>query len=102
MTVSASAPVAIGLQTFLAFDFGLKRTGVATGNRLTRTARYSFDIKLNEIGMIENSGFPDQTYDIWTATGVHAYCGVRSFFIISEDFCFLLTCYFYNTWLCLL
>ncbi len=27
-----------GLQTFLAFDFGIKRTGVATGNRLTRTA----------------------------------------------------------------
>ena len=27
-----------GLQTFLAFDFGTKRTGVATGNRLTRTA----------------------------------------------------------------
>lgn len=26
-------------------------------------------------GMIENAGFPDQTYDIWTATGVHAYCG---------------------------
>ncbi|MCD8515584.1 MAG: Holliday junction resolvase RuvX [Burkholderiaceae bacterium] len=25
-------------QTFLAFDFGLKRTGVASGNRLTRTA----------------------------------------------------------------
>ena len=24
--------------TFLAFDFGLKRTGVATGNRLTRSA----------------------------------------------------------------
>lgn len=24
--------------SFLAFDFGLKRTGVATGNRLTRTA----------------------------------------------------------------
>ena len=38
MTVSASAPVAVGLQTFLAFDFGIKRTGVATGNRLTRTA----------------------------------------------------------------
>ena len=29
---------ATGLQTFLAFDFGIKRTGVATGNRLTRTA----------------------------------------------------------------
>ena len=28
----------IGLQTFLAFDFGIKRTGVATGNRLTRSA----------------------------------------------------------------
>jgi hypothetical protein len=26
-------------------------------------------------GMIENEGFPDQTYDIWTASGVHAYCG---------------------------
>ncbi len=38
MTLSASAPVASSLQTFLAFDFGLKRTGVATGNRLTRTA----------------------------------------------------------------
>lgn len=25
-------------QTFLAFDYGLKRTGVATGNRLTQTA----------------------------------------------------------------
>ncbi len=31
-------PDSTGLQTFLAFDFGLKRTGVATGNRLTRTA----------------------------------------------------------------
>jgi len=35
----AGAPrPAAGLQTFLAFDFGLKRTGVATGNMLTRTA----------------------------------------------------------------
>ena len=38
MTVGLGAPLASGLQTFLAFDFGLKRTGVATGNRLTRTA----------------------------------------------------------------
>ena len=38
MTGSVSAPVATGLQTFLALDFGIKRTGVATGNRLTRTA----------------------------------------------------------------
>ena len=26
-------------------------------------------------GMIRNQGFPDQTYDVWTASGVHAYCG---------------------------
>ena len=38
MSVAAAPPSADGLQTFLAFDFGLKRTGVATGNRLTRTA----------------------------------------------------------------
>lgn len=31
-------PAASGFQTFLAFDFGLKRTGVASGNVLTRTA----------------------------------------------------------------
>ena len=29
---------AAGLQTFLAFDFGAKRTGVAVGNRLLRSA----------------------------------------------------------------
>ena len=38
MSVGDTPPPASGLQTFLAFDFGLKRTGVATGNRLTRTA----------------------------------------------------------------
>ena len=26
-------------------------------------------------GMIENEGFPDQTYDTWDASGVSAYCG---------------------------
>lgn len=26
-------------------------------------------------GMIENEGFPDQTYDTWSVTGVSAYCG---------------------------
>jgi non-lysosomal glucosylceramidase len=25
--------------------------------------------------MIENDGFPDQTYDTWSVTGVSAYCG---------------------------
>jgi len=33
------ASVAPGLQTFLAFDFGIKRTGLAVGNRLLRTAQ---------------------------------------------------------------
>jgi putative holliday junction resolvase len=32
-----AVPVPAHFQSFLAFDFGLKRTGVATGNRLTRT-----------------------------------------------------------------
>lgn len=38
MPEPASAPPPL-LQTLLAFDFGLKRTGVATGNTLTRTAQ---------------------------------------------------------------
>jgi putative Holliday junction resolvase len=37
--MSAAGPsAAANLHTFLAFDFGLKRTGVASGNRLTRSA----------------------------------------------------------------
>jgi putative holliday junction resolvase len=36
--MSPQADVPAHFQTFLAFDFGLKRTGVATGNRLLRTA----------------------------------------------------------------
>ena len=42
LAASASAPappsLPANLQTFLAFDYGLKRTGVAAGNRLMRTA----------------------------------------------------------------
>ena len=38
---AAKAPlnIAPGLQTFLALDFGIKRTGFAVGNRLMRTAQ---------------------------------------------------------------
>jgi putative Holliday junction resolvase len=36
MTMSMDVPAT--LQTFLAFDYGLKRTGFASGNRLTGTA----------------------------------------------------------------
>ena len=38
MSDGAAIDLAPHLQTFLAFDFGLKRTGVASGNRLTLTA----------------------------------------------------------------
>ena len=38
MNAGAAITLAPHVQTFLAFDFGLKRTGVASGNRLTRTA----------------------------------------------------------------
>jgi putative Holliday junction resolvase len=37
--VNADGPLAIDFQTFLAFDFGLQRTGLAMGNRLTRSAQ---------------------------------------------------------------
>ena len=35
----AVVPVPEAFTTFIAFDFGLKRTGVAVGNRLMRTAQ---------------------------------------------------------------
>jgi putative holliday junction resolvase len=37
--------VSTQLQSFLAFDFGLKRTGVAVGNRLMRTAQALVTVK---------------------------------------------------------
>lgn len=37
-TASVQPAVPAQFQTFLAFDFGLKRTGVASGNRMLRTA----------------------------------------------------------------
>ncbi|MDD2712906.1 MAG: Holliday junction resolvase RuvX [Simplicispira sp.] len=38
-------PVPVHLQSFLAFDFGMKRTGVAVGNRLLRSATPQTTIK---------------------------------------------------------
>lgn len=38
-SLTESIPVPAQLQTFLALDFGLKRTGFAVGNRLLRTAQ---------------------------------------------------------------
>jgi putative Holliday junction resolvase len=47
MSDSAQPPVPVPshFQTFLAFDFGLKRTGVASGNRLLATATPQATIK---------------------------------------------------------
>ena len=39
MSVDLVTDVPAHLQSFLAFDFGLKRTGVAVGNRLLRSAQ---------------------------------------------------------------
>jgi len=39
LAVTIPCTVPAELQTFLALDFGLKRTGVAVGNRLLRTAQ---------------------------------------------------------------
>ena len=39
MTTAERAPQARGVQSFLAFDFGLKRVGVATGNTLLKSAQ---------------------------------------------------------------
>jgi putative Holliday junction resolvase len=38
MSLTAMPDVPAHFQTFLAFDYGLKRTGVAVGNRMLRTA----------------------------------------------------------------
>ena len=46
-SASSSVPAAVPahVQTFLAFDYGLKRTGVASGNRLLGTATPQATIK---------------------------------------------------------
>jgi putative holliday junction resolvase len=45
MSTPALPDVPDQVQTFLALDFGLKRTGVAVGNRLTRSATPQSTIK---------------------------------------------------------
>jgi len=40
-----------------------------------QSIEYSFKFDKDGDGMIENEGFPDQTYDTWSATGISAYCG---------------------------
>ncbi len=37
--------------------------------------QFMFHFDKDGDGMIENEGFPDQTYDVWSAKGPSAYCG---------------------------
>ena len=39
MSAAPAAPLAPAPRSFLAFDYGTKRVGVAAGNSLTRTAQ---------------------------------------------------------------
>jgi len=40
-----------------------------------KSIEYMFQFDRDGDGMIENEGFPDQTYDVWSAKGPSAYCG---------------------------
>jgi non-lysosomal glucosylceramidase len=60
------------------------RDVVATGDRVFARAvwpavfaamAYMDQFDRDRDGLIENDGFPDQTYDTWTVHGVSAYCG---------------------------
>jgi non-lysosomal glucosylceramidase len=42
---------------------------------VVRAIEYMYRFDRDQDGMIENDGYPDQTYDVWTAEGVSAYCG---------------------------
>ncbi|XP_049933859.1 uncharacterized protein LOC116263650 isoform X4 [Nymphaea colorata] len=66
------------------FVLQVYRDFVATGNKsfcravwpsvyMAMAYMEQFDKDMD--GMIENEGFPDQTYDVWAATGVSAYTG---------------------------
>ena len=48
-------PVPAHFQTFLAFDYGLKRTGVAVGNRMLRTATGQPTIKAEGAARLEQA-----------------------------------------------
>lgn len=66
------------------FVLQVHRDFVATGNksfaRAVWPAVYTAMAYMDQFDrdrdcMIENDGFPDQTYDTWSVTGVSAYCG---------------------------
>lgn len=66
------------------FVLQIYRDVIATGDKKFARAvwpsvyvamAYMDQFDKDEDGMIENDGFPDQTYDTWSVSGVSAYCG---------------------------
>ncbi|KAI4342605.1 hypothetical protein MLD38_027212 [Melastoma candidum] len=49
--------------------------GVDVWPSVRAAMEYMEQFDRDEDGLIENDGFPDQTYDAWTVHGVSAYCG---------------------------
>lgn len=49
--------------------------GVDVWPSVRAAMEYMEQFDMDNDGLIENDGFPDQTYDTWTVHGVSAYCG---------------------------
>ncbi len=56
MSAGAPFPVPAALQTFLAVDLGLKRTGIAVGNRLLRNATPQVTIRAEGKARLDQVG----------------------------------------------
>lgn len=59
-------------------DFAATRDmsfGVDVWPAVQAAMEYMEQFDRDDDGLIENDGFPDQTYDAWTVHGVSAYCG---------------------------
>ncbi|CAK9180469.1 unnamed protein product [Ilex paraguariensis] len=54
---------------------GDKNFGRAVWPSVYIAMAYMEQFDKNSDGMIENEGYPDQTYDAWTVNGVSTYCG---------------------------
>jgi uncharacterized protein (DUF608 family) len=76
--------VKFDLISCLLFCSQVYRDVIATGDKVFARAvwpavyaamAYLDQFDRDRDGLIENDGFPDQTYDTWTVHGVSAYCG---------------------------
>ncbi|XP_040373854.1 non-lysosomal glucosylceramidase isoform X4 [Rosa chinensis] len=64
------------LQVYRDFDAtGDMSFGVDVWPAVRAAMEYMEQFDRDNDGLIENDGFPDQTYDAWTVHGVSAYCG---------------------------